>query len=244
MSNSLIPTNCPSCNTKVIISGVHLKCPNKNCPEQVIQKIKNWVVSCELDGVSEATVRTLYENGKIKSIKDLYNLKKKDLIGVDGFGDKKIDNILNQLEDKKEMTIGEFGNALGIELIGEKAIKKLGIETIDDFRNFKGGDYVIAQNLKQFIDENIDMIDELLSIIKIKVEKKKTGANKICMTGSGPFGRKELIIEIEKKGDEFIDSVSKETNILVTDDINSNSSKIQKAKKLGIKILTYEEYFK
>jgi DNA ligase (NAD+) len=240
----LIPINCPSCGTKLKHIGVHLVCTNKtNCPEQIIQRITHFIVNCEIDGVSESTIRSLFDNKKIKSIKDLYSLKKQDLIGIEGFGDKKIDNLLNQLHSKKEMNIAQFVDRIGVNGVGEKAVNKLGIKNIDDLLNFQGGDYVIAQNLKEFLDENIDMINELLEIVVIKNVNKKVGANKVCMTGAGFKGRKELILDIESKGDEFIDSVSKETNILLTDDINSSSSKISKARKLGIKILTYNEYF-
>ena len=66
---------------------------------------------------------------------------------------------------------------------------------------------------------------------------------KICMTGTGPRGRKELIKDIESKGYIFVDSITKETNILLCEDKNSGSSKLEKAKKLGIKIIEYKEFF-
>jgi NAD-dependent DNA ligase len=73
---------------------------------------------------------------------------------------------------------------------------------------------------------------------------KKKGIQNVCMTGTGPLPRKELISEIEKMGYSFIDHVSKDTKILVCEDVNGSSSKLAKAKLLGVKLVSYEDFLR
>jgi DNA ligase (NAD+) len=244
--NNLIPENCPSCGGSLIKSGVHLKCDNEFCPEKDIQIITNWCKTCEMDDFAESTIRTLYENKFIENIIDLYTLKDKDqyLKGIPGFGDKKIDNMLVQIEKSKTMTIVEFLARLGIELVGEKAIKKLGIKTIEDFWNFNDGNYVIGKNLIEYREKHITELLNLMSMLNIKNIIDKQIKGKVCLTGEGHAGRKELIKELESMGYEFVNGITKETNILITNDVNGNSTKLQKAKKLGITLMSYEQFFK
>ena len=245
--SELIPTHCPSCYSVLIENGnVHIRCINPGCPEMNIQLITSWVKSNELDGVSEATIRLLYEKDFIKSIIDIYLLKMKAkyLKLLNGMGEKKVTNLLEQIEKSKNMTIVQFLGRLSIDLIGEKAINKLGIKTIQDLWDFNDSTYVIGQNLIAYRNENKKMIEELLSVLNVSnVKQTNSNSQKVCMTGAGPKGRKELIKDIEAKGYQFVEAINKETNILICEDINSNSTKLQKAVKLGIKLMTYTEFF-
>ena len=87
------------------------------------------------------------------------------------------------------------------------------------------------------------MIKELLSYIEIQEEKKTTGNKLVCMTGKGHKGRKELIQDIESKGFVFSETINKDVEYLICEDINGTSSKLVKARKLGIKLISYEEFF-
>lgn len=250
--SDLIPIDCPSCKTKLIWGTneggeqIHLQCTNKYCPDKIIKIISYWVKENEMDDFAESTIRTLYENKFIENIIDLYTLKDKDqyLKDIPGFGDKKIDNMLAQIEKSKNITIVQMLSRLGIELVGEKAIKKLGIKTEIDFWNFNDTTYKIGQNLIEYREINKKFIIDLMSILNIQDATDKHSKGKVCMTGEGHKGRKDLIKELESMGYEFINGITKETNILITNDINGNSSKLQKAKKLGTKIMSYEEFFK
>jgi DNA ligase (NAD+) len=242
----LIPKNCPSCNSILEVKGVHLYCKNENCAEKNIQIITNWCKNCNMDKFAEATIRLLYNNNYIKSIIDLYFLKNKKnyLLELIGLGNITITNLLEQIEKSKNMTILEFLGKLSIISIGEKAVKKLGIKTIDDFWNFSDGKYVIGQNLIAYKKANKKFILDLLPFLNVTDVVDKQIKGKVCMTGSGHTDRKTLIKELETMGYEFVEGITKETNILICDDINGNSGKLQKAKKLGIKIVSYEEFFK
>jgi DNA ligase (NAD+) len=244
-----VPVSCPSCFGDLELEGVHLKCKNKQCKEVILQKIIYWVKQSEMDQISDSTIRTLFEKGFIHSINDLYligEINTDILKEIEGMGDKKVTNLIEQIEKSKKMNIHRFITKLGIELVGEKALKKLKINSMIDFWKFNDTTYKIGQNIIAYKKENKDFIKELESILIIEDIKQSivNSKGKVCMTGSGPKGRKDLIKDIEEKGYEFIDSINKETNILLCDDINGSSSKIKKAKSLGIKILTYNEFFK
>ena len=243
----LIPDYCPSCGTLLHEEGVHLICLNKDCSEQQIQKITFWCEQCEMDGVAESTIRALYENGIINKIIDLYDIDDTYYnLNIEGFGKKKIDNLLEQINKSCEMTIAQFIKRLGIHLVGEKAVKKLGIKTIEDFINFNDLTYKVGHNLIEFKNNNKNMIDELLGVIKIiNDDKKELKGDKglVVMTGTGHHPRKVLEEKLTQMGYTIGDRIGKDVNYLVCADLNSTSSKMKKARDLGIEIVTYEQFF-
>lgn len=237
-----VPTHCPSCGTQLAIDGVHLVCKNHHgCKDQLVGKILYWVKSCEMDGISDSTVKTLFELGLVTSIKELYSLKASKLQGIEGFGESRIKNILEQIEKTKSMTTAEFISRLGIPSVGKKAVGNLGIKTVQDFETFNDSTYSVGQKIIEWKSNplNMEIIRDLLGCIII--ETKRQGHIKVCATGSAPIPRKELIKFLEDKGYEWVDSVGKDTQLLLTDDMNSSSSKLVKAKKLGIEIKLYSE---
>ena len=245
LSNELRPQSCPSCKKEVKHVGIHLVCDNPRCEEQAILKVVHWVKNCEMEAFAEASVRQLFAAKKIKNIKDLYSLKESDFNGVEGFGKSKSKNALAQIEATKEMTIGQFVDRLGIDLVGEKAMKKMGITNVKELFAFNDKTYVIGENLIAYLEENKDFVKSLLECVTITAPVvAKAGAKTVCMTGTGPKKRDDLIKDISAKGDQFVDHVSKDTNILLCEDVNGGSSKLAKARKLGVKLMSYSEYFK
>jgi DNA ligase (NAD+) len=245
--NMLIPTNCPSCDSTLIVDGIHLCCKNKKCPEQNILLVLHWVVNSGMEQFAEAQVRALYNAGKVKTPKDLYALTEKSFADIPGFGSSKIKNALSEIERTKEMTLPSFVDKLSIDLVGEKAVAKLGIKTFEDFMNWSDETFVVGKNIKAFVKENKDFIKELASVVvikEVKVEKVKVGAKHIAMTGSGPDKRDNLIDKIGANGDVFDDGVRKTTNILLCEDKLAGTIKLEKAQKMGVTIMNYSEYFK
>lgn len=239
------PAKCPSCDEKLVVDGIHLVCRNEECGERIIQQILHWVKACEMDGVAESTVRALVAAKKIDTIWDLYHLVPSQLRGLEGFGESKITNLMNQIGSTKEMTIGAFIDRLGIDLVGEKAMKKMGIDSVEKLWSFSDKTFVIGQNLIEYLKANKSMVQDLLSCVTIvKAQEAKVGSRNVCMTGAGPKTRNELIKDIEAKGDTFVDHVSKDTHILICEDIKGASSKLEKARKMGVKLVSYKEYFK
>lgn len=243
-ASSIAPVVCPSCGSKLVRNGVHLQCTNNDCEEMNIQRTTYWVVECEMDQVSESTVRQLFQYGIIEGVKDLYAMDYTKLQNLQGFGDKKIENLKKQIEKSKKMTSKQFINKLGIPLVGEKALKKIGIESMNDFWSFNDTTYAVGRNLIAFRNDNEKYIKDLLQVITIADKVKTATKGTVCMTGAGHKGRKELMKEIEDMGYEFVDSVNKDTNILICEDPNGNSSKLEKARKLGVKLVSYQQFFK
>ncbi len=244
--NELIPENCPSCQEKLIVEGIHLVCKNETCPEMMVLKIIHWVVESGIDFFSDSSVRSLFNAGKLRTITDLYSLTEEDFKGVEGFAKRKIDNALSEIERTREMGIDEFVDKLGIDLVGKKAVNKLGITSVEELWAFNDEKYIIGQNIISYLKENKKFVEGLLKVVKIKKVNKVVASKdskKVCMTGAGHKTRNELLEDIQAKGDIFIDRVSKETDILVCEDISGQSSKLEKARKLGVKLMSYEEYF-
>jgi len=243
--SDLIPQWCPSCGNTLIESGVHLKCTNKECPEQLIQKIIYWVKEADIEQVSIGTIRSLFKSGKIKNIRDLYNLKSEDFENLEGFGDKKINNFVEQVHKSRELTPVELISRLGIPLVQKKALKKLNIVSINDFLNFDDENYVIGQNIIEWKKSavNREYLDELLSVVSIKEIPTVSAKGSVAMTGKGPAGRKELTAKLEEMGYEFSAAVTGETDILLCEDPSAGSSKLKKAEKLGVKLISYGDFF-
>lgn len=239
----LIPSNCPCCNTELEWEGVHLHCPNNECEEQQIQKIVHWVVTCEMDGVSESTVRTLFTEGHVKKIKDLYTLANDPnaLHSIDGFGESKIENLLAQIERSKTMSIHQFVDRLGIPSVGEKAAKKLGINSFSDLFNFKSDGSAIGDAVDEWLFWGKEMALNLSRTLILTDFAEKKGL-RVCATGKAPMQRKDLIKLLEANGFVWADGVDKDLHMLLCDDPESGSSKNKKAAKLGIKVMTYDAF--
>ncbi|MBN2628844.1 MAG: hypothetical protein JXA95_19425 [Spirochaetales bacterium] len=240
----LIPRRCPVCSSPLEDRGVQLHCTNRECPERRIQSILYWVRQSDMEQVAEGTIRQLYKEKRVRGIKDLYTLGEKDFEGLEGFGEKKTSNFLNQAAEKRSMTATELIGKLGIPLIQQKALRKLGIQSLEDFWNFSDETYIIGQNLMAWRDdrENREFLEELLGVITVEESSPDETLGEVCMTGKGPLGRKELTELAEAKGYTVGSSVTRATVMLVCEDPEGNSSKLQKARKSGIPIVSYEEF--
>jgi len=242
---SVVISKCPSCASDLVRDGVHLRCINRDCDEKKIQGIIYWVKNSGIENVAEATIRTLYEKEIIRNISDLYNVRKEDLLDLEGFAEKKIRNFIDEIGKSRSMTAVEFISKLGIPLVQKKSLKKIGINSIDDFLNFDDSTYVIGQNVITWKEDedNMSLFRDISSVIDVEESSDAPSLGKVCMTGKGPGKRNELIERIESMGYEFSPTITKDLNILLCEDPESGSSKISKARKNGIEIISYEEFF-
>lgn len=243
---SCLITNCPSCGTRLYRNGVHIQCCNDACPDKMVKKLTHWCTVAGMDNISESTIRKLYESKLVYDYIDLYNLHDvyDTLIQIDGFGTKKVDNLLAQIEKSRNCTFENFMCRFGIELVGEKALNKLGIDSYEALINFNNAEYVIGQNVIEFVKCNFKEIKDLADRMNFQQTVKEEFKGKVCMTGKGSASRELLEVCILQKGYQPVDSVSKDTSILVCDNVNGSSSKLVKARKLGVTIMAYEEFFK
>ena len=242
--SNLAPEKCPVCSSPLLNEGVHLKCSNPDCPERKIQTILYWVKESGMEQVAEATVRVLFERHIIDNVSDLYSVTRADLMGLEGFGDKKINNFLEQVQKVSSMTAPELISKLGIPLVQQKALKKLGIRTMDEFLEFEDESFVTGQNIMAWKknEDNLRFLENLRKVVDLKDMDESGAKGQVCMTGKGPLGRKELQKIIEERGYEFSSSVTKSTHILLCEDPEGTSSKLQKARKNGTQLLSYEDF--
>ena len=267
--NLILPTKCPACNSTLKLKnndGVKtLVCENIDCPIKHTKSFENFVSrNCmNIEGVSIATIETFIKSGFVKKFSDLYTIDKyKDkIVEMDGFGEKSYENIVNAINISKNVELYRFINSLGINGIGQANSKilskhfdddidKLISADLDELTNIKDIGPVLAKAIYDYFrdEKNIKEIKELRK--HISLTKNKKGEEKLkdlvfVITGSLNTyeNRDELVKVIEDNGGKVSSSVSKNTNYLINNDINSNSSKNKKAKELNVKIIN-EEMFK
>ncbi len=272
-SNSLeIPTKCPICNEKTTIvvqkEGEVLFCKNPNCLGKSITGISHYVSrdAMNIEGFSEATIEKFILNGFIKKKSDIYKLSQyeDDIKALEGFGEKSYTKLIKSIENSKECNVYNFIYALGINQVGLRNAKLLSkyykgnIESIinskaEDMINIDGFGEVICNSIEEYFSiesnkEEVLEILEYLTFIKEEVEDLKLiFENKVfVITGdiNNYANRKELQKEIESLGGKVTGSVSKKTNYLINNDVNSSSSKNKKAMDLKIPIITEDDYIK
>ncbi len=271
-SNTLeIPEKCPICNEKTTVviqkEGETLFCENEKCLAKITTGITHFVSrdAMNIDGFSEATIEKFILNGFINTKSDIYKLEsfKEHIIDLDGFGEKSYKNLINSIEKSKVCNMYNFINALGINQVGLSNAKLLvkyyngDIQSIinaqeEDLLNIDGYGEIICKSIQSYFknSENKNEVNEILKYLTFIKEESETDVifeNKtFVITGDVNHyaNRKELQKEIESLGGKITSSVSKKTNYLINNDINSTSSKNKKARELEIPIITEEDYIK
>ncbi|MBU3207915.1 NAD-dependent DNA ligase LigA [Clostridium algidicarnis] len=256
------PTNCPWCNSKLILVGAHYFCENSlSCKPQMVKSLVHYASreAMNIQGFSEKTAEQLFENLNVKSIPDLYRVKKEELLTLEGFAKKKAQNLLNAIESSKDCDLSAFIYALSIPNVGIKTAKDLvsKLKTLENIRNASFeeltavedvGDIVAQNILKFFSDEKInESIQELFMLgISPKYEEKDIKANifedkTIVVTGSlENYTRLSIKEKLESLGATVSGSVSKKTDYVIVGE--EAGSKYDKAKELNLKILTEEDF--
>lgn len=265
-SNSLaIPNKCPVCNHEArIISSNDVKylyCMNDFCPAKLVKRLSQFTSrnAMNIEGLSDAIINKLADEGLIKTYADIYNLKryKNDIISFEGFGEKSYDNLINSIEKSRNVKLANFIFALGIPDIGlsraklicknySNDINKIRNLTFEELSKIDGIGEIIA---KGWIDtfNNDDFIKELELLLK-EVNFTDTSIDNnqplkdltFVITGSvnNFTNRDELVEYIESYGGKVVKTISNNVNYLINNDITSTSTKNTKAKELGIKIIS------
>lgn len=267
-----IPKICPYCGTelKIIYSGSGTKtlnCPNTDCNCRIINKLDHFCGKSGLDikGLSKATLEKLIDWGWVGCFADLFKLKEYEANWKlkPGFGEASVRKILNAIEEARTNSTHEsFISAIGIPMIGKTMVKELmknGITTYNQLRNmvddkfdfsqFNGFGYEKSDSLLRFKYHEADEAYHEMTLVKPSVEEKKENTlegKSIVITGTlNTFkNRAELQRVIESAGGKVVGSVSKNTSYLINNDIESTSAKNQTAKRLGVPIITEENFLK
>mgnify|MGYP003423117927 FL=1 len=251
----LKPTICPDCSSELLIEDIMIKCQNLDCPSRVVNSIiyfasKNCL---NIDGLGDKIVELLVNEKKIFDILDLYSLKYEDLENLEGFKEKKINNLLNAIENSKNSELHRVLTALGIEHIGEVASKsicsKFGLNLVDisfeDLISIDGIGEQMANSFLEFFRVNREFVLKLFYILKPKVTIKEEAKDNIfknktvVVTGTMSKSRDEIKIFLENLGAKVSSSVSKKTDFVIYG--ADAGSKYDKAIELGVKILSEDE---
>ena len=253
------PTVCPACGAPVQEVGAFLYCTGEHCAPQVISSLDHFASkdAMDIEGFSEKTAEQFYNEIELRSVVDLMNLKAEDMFGLEGFGDKKISNLLASIDKSKHTTADRFLYALGIDGIGKKTakdlikrfrtLKSLQDATFEELSQVDGIGGILANNIVEyFADESnkkiiSDLIQSGVVIEEIQEVDGVFRGLKFVLTGSLPtLKRGEATAIIEQNGGEVASSVSKAVNIVLAGE--DAGSKLEKAKKLGIKIISENEF--
>lgn len=262
-----IPTECPICGGRLeVVCEVGtevLMCTNEMCEGKLVNRLDHFCGKKGLDikGLSKATLGKLIDWGWIKEPADLYNLNKRLQVWANkpGFGIKSVNNILNAIENSRQPKLENFICALGIPHVGKTLSKELTkyFNCYEDFRNaaqdkwdftqIDGVAYEKASAIWNFDFAEANRVAEF--ILKYEVDEPAAAnsnleATTVVITGklNNFKNRDELAKEITNRGGKVTGSVSKNTNILINNDVNSTSSKNVSAQRLGIPIMTEEEF--
>lgn len=258
------PEVCPICGGSTVIKDDFLYCSNPDCDGKFINHLDHFVGKKGLDikGLSKATLQKLINWEWVTSLKDIFHLYsyQNEWAKKDGFGSKSVMNILTAIENSKDCELWQFISALSIPLIGSTYAKEIAKKcaTWDDFRNttdflmWDGFGLEMSSSLLDFdYGEADELVKEEIIHLKNSLQNQQTVESNIngkiiCITGSlNHFkNRSELKSFIEEHGGKVTDSVSKKTNYLINNDINSSSSKNKKAHELNIPILTEDDLLK
>lgn len=262
-----IPETCPICGgaTEIIqeVDSKVLMCGNPSCEGKLVNQLDHWFGKKGLDakGISKATIEKLIDLGWVKKPRDVFNLAKwKDTWkSLPGFGDKSVSNILGAIEACKNCSLEQAIAAAGIPLIGRTVSKDLAgrfttysafkeaVMGDFDFSSIDGYGYEMNKSLKTFNYDELDYIVENYLTIEAKLEEKKEQKLEgltFVVTGKVKIwkNRDELSAAITALGGKVTGSVTKNTNYLINNDINSTSAKNKKAKELGVAIITEEQF--
>lgn len=257
------PKICPCCHSPLVKKGPLLYCKNRDgCKEQIISRLTHFVdrEAFNIEGLSEKTLWQCHQKLGVSEFSDLYKLKEEDLLKLDNFKDKKTKNIINSINNSKNVDFYRFIFALGISEVGIKTAKDLAKRfiTFDKLKNAAKeelldvediGD-VIADNIIEYFqdEENLKEINRLFSAgitineSNLVIGEKLKGLT-FVLTGTLPnYTRPEMSEIIEKNGGKVASSVSKNTSFVLAGE--EAGSKLDKAKSLGVKVISEEEMLK
>ena len=253
--------NCPMCGMVLEKKDSNYFCTNKLCPARKIEALIHFVSrdTMNIEGLGERIIEDFYNMKFINSISDIYKLyeHKEDLIELEGFGEKSVNNLLSSIEHSKENSLEKVLFALGIRHVGKKTAKILAKRyknidnlinaSLDELTNINDIGEIIAKSIRKYLDnkDNIKLINELkevglnFSYNEGEINDKLDGMTFVLTGTLEKYKREELTKLLEDKGAKVTSSVTKKTTGVIVGD--KPGSKYDKALKLGITIYKEED---
>ena len=269
--NAPIPHTCPACGQETVVKKENdvecLFCVNPGCPAKKIKSFGLFTSrdAMNIDGLSEATLEKFIARGFIHDFGDIFEISryKDEIVEMEGFGQKSYDNLMESLERAKDTTLPRVIYSLGIANIGlanakvicrhfDNDLDRIRHASLEEVSDIDTIGPVIAGNLVAYFrdEDNNRRLDHLMRFLHIQEDSPKQeqifeGMNFVITGSLVHFGNRSEAKElIESLGGKVTGSVTKKTNYLINNDIQSNSSKNKKARELGIPILSEEDFRK
>jgi DNA ligase (NAD+) len=250
------PKNCPVCGSELLQEEVLIKCQNLKCEARVVNSIIYFASKqcLNIDGLGNKIVEQLFNAGLVRSVLDLFKLTKEKLLQLEGFKEKKAQNLLNAIESAKGCDLWRLINALGIEHIGEVASKmiaqRFGLNfvnaTKEELLEIDGIGEEMAESFLEFLRVNAETVSKLLEVLKPHEPEQKEEAKEnpfkgktVVLTGTMSESRGAIKEKLEALGAKVSGSVSKKTDYVIYGE--DAGSKYDKAVSLGVETLTEDE---
>ena len=266
------PKVCLVCGSVIDQSRaeVALRCTNKNCYATNLRRLMHWASknATDIDGLGPKIIEQLIEAGLVKDPADLYSIKKSDLLELEGFAEKGSDNLIESINLRRELPLAKFIYALGIRHVGEETAitisRKSKVEsrkledfidwfkslTLSEVQEWEDIGPIVAESIYEYFHDeaNLDLLNKLklanITILNsLPVSGGKLSGTSFVLTGTmESMSRDEAKAKIRALGGEISESVSKQTSYVVAGE--KAGSKLAKAEKLGVKVLSESEFKK
>lgn len=256
------PVRCPECGSETVrIAGeVAVRCPDLSCPAQIRESIIHFASrnAMDIEGLGERYIEQLLRLGMVKDVSDLYYLKRSDFMRFDRMGEKLADNLLTAINRSKQRPLSRFIHALGIRHVGEHTAKLLAsafgtmenleMASEEELLSIREIGPQVAQSIVSFFrnPRNRETINRMISAGVSPLDEERRHGGRLSgmtfvFTGTlGRFSREEAKRLVEREGGHAAGSVSRKTDFVVAG--TEAGSKLDKARRLGVKILSEEEF--
>lgn len=259
-----LPTHCPKCGAPFEYTSLKtVRCTNPICEGRKLGSIIRYCEKMKMMGVGEATIERFFNEGLIRDIPDLYEITSNDIVKISGFREASANNIINAItKASTDIPVARWLGALPFldvdskkwdmllnSIIGNDEMKKSNIvrhivlESPEEFGELlltkvKGLGPATIKAMNEGWMTNLDMMKKIINNISFRITTSKGSVDKICLSGTRD---RNVINHLISKGYDVVDNFTRDVKYLVIPDKSFTSSKISKAEKLGIKILTIEE---
>ena len=254
-----VPNECPECHTELRLDGAFLRCSNLSCPARLTRSILYWCRALEMDGIGEKLVEQLCDTDLVKTIPDLYRLTSDQLQGLERMAEKSATNVMNQLDETRNLALDTFLSALGLPGIGPELATAFAGEictmdalltlTEDDLERLvaiEGVGETVVQSLMTGIRDRSQMLEDFSQILTITdVSRTEAPSGPLvglsfCITGTLSRPRKEIALKIKAAGGKVVSAVSGKLDFLVAGE--NAGSKLEKATRLDVKVLSEADW--
>lgn len=249
-----LPDACPACGSPVESDGIRLTCSAEECPGKSFHRIMNFIKVAKIDSLGETLVEKLYDIGKLRSIADLYRLRLEDIAGLERWGLKSAQTIIDNINKVRTLDQVTFLAGMGIptlsvktaeELLGQfGTIESLQGATMEQIAGLRGFSDISAEKIVTGLQAFKEQIQETMELVTVTIAEKELGSlsgKSFCFTGTLDKSRTYYQAMVEKNGGKNDKSITKTTSYLVAGE-NVGQAKTEKAEKYGTEVISQKQF--